>query len=371
MKMTGIIFSNIYDGTLGELTLHRTLASLPFGGRYRQIDFVLSNMVNSNISTVGVITKYNYQSLMDHLGSCAEWDLSRKNGGLFILPPFSEGQSTIYRGKIEALHGAATFLEKTPADYILMSDSNVLCNIDYREVLASHIKSGADITIVANRSKEYDPSRKYHLVLKVHRGKVFDVVLDTQADEGNHIGMGMFLMERSFLLKLIYSSVAHGYYHFERDFLQAQFLRGALNLNVYTFDGVVLRNDDIPSYLENNLALLKPAVRRDLFDPAAPIYTKVRDEVPTQYGKHASVRDCMIADGCRIEGTVENSVIFRDVTVERGAVIRNSIIMQGSYISANSDISYSILDKDVQVSSYKTLHGAAQAPLIIGKEVKV
>jgi len=148
-RLSGIIFSNIYDGALGDLTAKRTVASLPFGGRYRQIDFVLSNMVNSNITSVGVITKYNYESLMDHLGSCEEWDLNRKNGGLYIIPPFAFGRSDVYHGKLEALYTALNFLKSQNSEYIVVSDTITICNIDYRQVLDNHIASGKDVTAIA------------------------------------------------------------------------------------------------------------------------------------------------------------------------------------------------------------------------------
>ena len=144
MKLMGIVFSNIYDELLGEITRNRTLASVPFGGRYRLIDFVLSNMVHSGISNVGVITKSNYQSLMDHIGKGKEWDLDRKRDGLFILPPFAAGQSNVYKGKLEVLHGAITYLNRSVETYVVLSDSNAICSIDYTDVLKKHIDSAAD-----------------------------------------------------------------------------------------------------------------------------------------------------------------------------------------------------------------------------------
>ncbi len=371
MKAIGIIFSNIYDATMGDLTKHRTMASLPFGGRYRQIDFVLSNMVNSNISTIGVITKYNYQSLMDHLGSCSEWDLNRKNGGLYILPPFGTGHTSIYRGKLEALYGAVTFLEKVDAEYVVMCDSTTLCNIDFNKVRKAHIKSGADVTVVANREKPDPQHLKHDLVLKTEGNKVIDLTIDNTYDESVFCGMGMFVLERQRLLKAIYDSIAHGLYHFERDYLQRQFLAHRLTINVYPFEDVVLRNSDIPTYFRNNRLLMYDEIRNGIFHEDAPIYTKVRDEVPTFYGETAVVNNCLIADGCTINGTVENSILFRDVTIEKGAVVKDSIIMQGSCVCENADISYTILDKDVLITPERTLMGSETTPLIINKEERV
>lgn len=367
MNMIGVIFSNIYDGALGDLTKHRTLASLPFGGRYRLIDFVLSNMANSNIENVGIITKYNYQSLMDHLGSCAEWDLNRKNGRVFILPPFGTGQTGIYQGKLEALYGALTFLKRSKGDYVLLSDSNNLCNIDYANVLEAHKKSGAKVTIIANREEPKFEDELHDLVLWEEDEKVTDITINHRFTKENLIGMGMYIIDKDFLINVVEESVSHGYYHLEKDFLQSYFLKGQLDIHVYEFKKTVLRNRDIPSYFDNNLQLLNDSVRSDIFDQKNPIYTKVRDEVPTYYDEAAVLNDCLIADGCRIMGNVENSILFRDVVVEEGAVVKNAIVMQGSTIKKGAHVEYCIVDKDVVITADCQLSGAASAPVIIQK----
>lgn len=368
MNVIGIVFSNIYDSSLGDLTEHRTSASLPFGGRYRHIDFVLSNMVNSDITTIGVITKHNYQSLMDHLGSCSEWDLNRKDSGLFILPPFNLGQSGVYRGKLEALSGASTFLHRGKPEYVLLSDSNLLCNIDYQKVLKAHKKSGAKVTVIANRQKPAYDGETMPLVLQADQNsKANDVLIDTTYDEQSLIGMGMYIVEKQYLISSVKECVARGHFHFERDLLQAAFNEGTLDINIYEFNGTVLRNKDVASYFKNNMACLDENVRNDLFSPENPIYTKVRDEAPTFYSEKSVTNDCLIADGCIIKGNVDNSVIFRDVTIEEGAVVKNSIIMQGSVVSKNARVEYSIIDKNVVITEGTTLIGAQIKPEIIPK----
>lgn len=366
MNMVGIIFSNIYDNTLGDLTKHRTVASVPFGARYRQIDFVLSNMVNSNVTTVGVITKYHYQSLMDHLISRSEWDLNRKNGGLFILPPFADGQTEVYRGKIEALHGALSFLKRCEHEYVVMSDSTTVCNIDYEDALESHIKSGADITVIANMEKASNGEEK-RLFLTMEKGVVTDLAINCATEKDTLTGMGMFIISREYLIKIVENCVAHGKYHFEKDFLQQEFNNGSININVYEFKNVVLRNESIVSYYKNNFKVMDETVRNSIFAPDAPIYTKVRDEIPAFYGENAIVDDCLIADGCTIKGHVENCVIFRDVTIEEDCYVRNSIIMQGTVIEKGCSIDCTIMDKDVRINKGRTLIGAETSPLIIHK----
>jgi len=367
LKLAGIIFSNIYDDTMGDLTRHRTVASLPFGGRYRQIDFALSNMVNSGISAVGVVTKYNYQSLMDHLGSCTEWDLNRKNGGLYIIPPFSTGHSTVYRGKIEAMACALQFLYRTPAKYVVLSDSTVICNIDYEDVLESHVASGVDVTVVCNRAAPTFAGERRDLAFRMNGNVVTDVLTGCEADKKLYGSMGMFVMEKEKLIHVVEDRVAHGFFHFEKDYIQREFINGTIEIGVYEFGRIILRNEDIASYFKNNLRLMKESVRSEIFNSNAPIYTKVRDEVPTYYGTQAKVDDCLIADGCTIEGEAENSVIFRDVTIEAGAKVRNCVIMQGSHIKRGAELNCVILDKEVTISEDTFLSGAMTAPAVINK----
>lgn len=373
MKMIGIIFSNIYDNAMADLTYNRTVASLPFGGRYRQIDFVLSNMVNSGISYIGVITKYNYQSLMDHLGSCEEWDLNSKNGGVFLLPPFVTGQTSVYRGKLEALNVALNFLSKRQEEYVLLSDSTTICNIDYDPILDEHIQSGCDVTVVAHAFREEDKGVQHDLLMKAdEKGNVTDMAVNLVGHEQDTmVGMGMFLMKRQHLIDVIKLSVARDQHHFEREFLLRAFHREGLLVHVSRFNGVVLRNDSIAVYYKNNLRLAEEEVRKDLFRSDRPIYTKVRDAIPSFYGEEAQVDDCIIADGCRIEGQVENSVLFRDVKVGKGAVVKNCVIMQGTEIEKDCNIDHVITDKDVTISEGVELKGAEAAPIVIKKGEQV
>lgn len=371
MKMIGIIFSDIYNSSLGELTKQRALASLPFGGRYRLVDFVLSNMANSGLESIGVITRYNYQSLMDHLGSCEEWDLNRKNGRVFILPPFGTGQTSIHRGKLQALGGAKMFLERAKGEYVLLSSANIVCNIDYQRVLEDHIKSGADLTVVCNREKPSYEDERRSLVFTEEDGQIKDVTIHNTYDETNLCGMGMFVMKKSFLQKIIKDAEVHGLYHFERDFVLHDYMAGNLSINLYEFKKSVLRSDDLVSYYNNNLKLLEETVRRDIFMPNRPIYTKVRDEVPTFYTDEAITSNALIADGCIIKGKVEESVLFRDILVDEGAEVSKSVVMQGTTIGKGAKLEYCIIDKDVTISDGRTLIGAPTAPIVIQKGQKI
>ncbi len=366
MKVMGIIFSNIYDSSLGELTNHRTVASLPFGGRYRQIDFALSNMSNSGIYNIGIITKYNYRSLMDHLGTCSAWDLNRKNEGVVFLPPFAEGNTgTVYKGKLEALYSAIHFIGNTNYDYVVVCDSTVLCNINFNDVIKHHIKSKNDVTVV---SKLKTSDKKCPLVMKANNdGRVTEMMIDSYSGNDDYVGMGMFVISRSMLVDAINDSYSRGYVHFERDYLQRKFNKNDINIGVYQFDGVVLFNGDIESYYNNNMALLNKEIRDGIFLKDTPIYTKVRDEHPTYYEEGSKVSNCIIADGCVMRGKVEDSVLFREVTLEKDAYIKSSIIMQGTKIGAGAKLEYVILDKNVTVTEGASLKGTSKHPVIIKK----
>ena len=366
MKATGLIFSGIYNDGLDYLTRNRTVASLPFGGRYRQIDFVLSNMVNSGIERIGVITKYNYQSLIDHLGSCQDWDLNRKRGGLTILPPFASSSSGGYRGKIEELRAALPFLRKYEDDYVVLSDTDTICNINIKKVLASHVESGKDITIVttAVTENEYNASE---LVLETEGDEVSALYLNYAGIKGQYSSIGMYVISRELLIEKVSALAARGFYHLERDFIQQGFNKGEITVGMYVHDGLTMKNRNILEYYNNSLAMKDEKVREQIFRPSKPIYTTVRDEVPTYYGEGSETTDCLIADGCRIYGKVDNSVLFRKVKIEKGAVVRNSVIMAGCVIKEGAVVENAIIDKDVTISGLRRIVGAPLSPMIVQK----
>ena len=264
MKAMGIIFANIYDSSLGELTNKRTIASLPYGGRYRQIDFTLSNMSNSGIRHIGVITKYNYQSLMNHIGSGQEWDLDLEEGGLEYLTPFALGHNGSYRGKLEALNSAMVFLENSLEEYVILADSNVLCNIDLEKVLERHVASGKDITVVVRRNRQ--GTKQLDLGIRLdEQGQLADMAVDYCAGPEYLASMGIFVISRELLIYFVKESVARSRYRFERDFLLKQFNDKNLTVGVYSFEGVAMFNESTLEYYRNNLALTDYDTRHNLF----------------------------------------------------------------------------------------------------------
>ncbi len=367
MKAMGIIFSNIYDSTLGQLTSHRTVASLPFGGRYRQVDFVLSNFSNSGIYNIGIITKYNYRSLMDHLGSCEAWDLNRKNEGVVFLPPFASGNTGVYKGKLEALYSAIRFIDNPDYEFVVVCDSTVLCNLSFAPAIRKMVATGNDVTVLATKEKS-SSEKKHPLVLKSTKGgKVSELRIGTKAQVGEYVGMGMFIFRREKLVTALEESYSKGMVHLERDYLQKQFNEGSLKISVFGVEGTVLRNEDVPGFFANNMALLDPKVRNGLFGGEYPILTKLRDEAPTYYCTGSEVSDCIVADGCVMKGSAKKSVFFRGCTLDKGAKVADSIIMQGTKIGKNADLSCVILDKNVTVRDGAVLRGTPEHPLIVTK----
>ena len=369
-NVLGLVFANMHDTTLGDMTKNRTMGSVMFGGRYRLIDFPLSNMVNSGISEVGVITKSNYQSLLDHLGSAREWDLARKKGGLYILPPFGNVESTLYRGRIEALYGAMSFIKHSRAKYVVLSDCDVVTNIDYKPIVAAHIESGADITAVAHTGVYSSDDIKTSTVFNVDADKnVTSVLINPDISGTCTTSLNVFVMSMDFLIETVNDAMARGNVSFERNILQEKCRE--LKIKIYEYDNYFSKLDSPESYFKSNMALLEPENARKLFVPKRSIYTKVSDNAPVKYDLDSKVSNSLIADGCIIEGEVENSVLFRGVKVGKGAKVKNCILMQGTVVGDNAELNYLITDKNVSICENHILTSSPQYPMYVGKGASV
>lgn len=369
-NVLGLIFANMHEENLPELTKSRAMASVPFGARYRLVDFPLSSMVNSGITQVGIITQAKYYSLMDHLGMGSEWDLARKTGGLHILPPYGRSDNGVYRGRLEALAGAAEFIHESGAEYVIMSDSNVVANIDFKPIIEFHEKKGADITCVYGSGVyEADRTSKF-TVLCVDENDVVNDVLSRPSISGEvKPALNIYVTRRDFLENIIRESECRSLYSFETDILQHKL--HDFKVYGYKYDGYYEIIDGMKTYYKANQEMMGRDVRRNLFSLDKPIYTKVRDVAPAKYGIDANVKGSLIADGCIIDGTVENSVLFRGVTVGKGAVIKNSIVMQGTVIEEKAAFINGISDKDVTLTKNRTITGSADYPVFITKGASV
>ncbi|MBQ7118655.1 MAG: glucose-1-phosphate adenylyltransferase subunit GlgD [Oscillospiraceae bacterium] len=373
MKDTlGIIFAHDKIDALREITESRTAASVPFSGRYRMIDFTLSNMVNSGIKEVGVVTRSDYYSLMTHLGTGKEWDLNRKKGGLSILPPSIESHDGLSEknSKIAVLMGIIEYIRQSDCKYVLLADANVIANIDYTELFESHIEKQAYMTALY-KADVYDNSKlRTNAFIDVDaNGKIKDITINQSIQLHSKMLLGTYIIERGLLEFLICQCVAHNKFDFERDVIQE--MAESLDIYAYEHKGFAEKIDSVESYFKVNMKLLDSTTRKELFEKGGEILTRVHDSVPTMFGTESSVRNSMLADGCIIEGTVENSVIFRNVKIAKGAVVKNCIIMQGTEIGENANLEYCITDRLVNISEGTSLRGAESYPTVLPKGCKI
>ncbi len=363
-NVMSILFASGNESKLNELTLHRTTASLPFGGRYRLIDFTLSNLVNSGITQIGIVTRSNYQSLMDHIRQGRDWDLNRKNRGISVFPPFVFNSSReVYKGKIEAIYSILSFLNHSREEYVLIGNCNVAANIDFDEIFQRHISSGATVTVVCHKGYT---TTSHRVVIEKDGDKVKDIYeTEYVGTEEKLISLNLYLIKKDILVELVKDAYAHGMVDFEKDILFKLVADG--KVDAFEFDGYAAIVDDVRTYYNESMNLLKYDVREALFGQDGKIYTKVKDSVPTVYGEGATVKNALIADGCVINGVVENSILFRNVRIDEGAVVKNSIVMENGTVGKNSTVSYAITDKDVTISADRNISGFITYPVVIVK----
>lgn len=336
-KIVGIITANYNIEELGMLVKDRTIASLPYGSRYRIIDFPLSNMVNSGIMTVGLITPYKYRSIIDHIGSGSEWSLDRKNKGLFILPGSMYGASSSNsRFMIRDFARNEIFLERSPAPYVLVTAANTVCNVDYSELYHAHVDNRADITMAYTIAHQDDK-----LISCIHEeaGKVTDVTVGVK--EGEKAFADCFIINRELLMNIIkwYQAV-----NFMDIFQAIKKEYSNLNVGTFEFGGYVRNIFDIKTYFKSCMDPLNQEILTELFMTDTPILTKEHDSMPSKYEDGSVVKNSLIPAGCKIAGHVEDSVLFRNVVIEKGAVVKNSIIMQNCIVKADAVIENAIID---------------------------
>ena len=370
-KVLGLIFANIHEEALESLTDMRTMGSVPFCSRYRLIDFPLSNMVESQISNVGVVTNSNFNSLMDHVGTGKPWDLSRKTDGLYLLPPYSLSNTTMWGNRIDAIYGNMNFLDQSNQEWVLMSDCYNVMNIDFEDVFDAHEAKDAAVTIVGVRGKK--PANMSSVLVMddvAADGKINSAVIDPDTDGEVFYSCNIILIKKYLLQTLITTAHSKNEVSFQRSILMNCINSG----KAYAYDATdcfIGTIDSVQSYYDISMSLLNKDIKRKLFANDRPIYTKERDDMPTLYGKDAEVKNTLIADGCEIKGTVENSILFKGVKVEEGAVVKNSILMQDTVIGENTKVNYIIADKNVNIKSGVELSGAENYPVSLSKDTRI
>ncbi len=362
----GIVFANTYDSLVPDLVQKRTMASVPFAGRYRMIDFSLSGMVNAGIENVAVLVKSNYFSLMDHLGNGREWDLARKRGGLTIVPPFSRFTSKVYHGRIEAIADILGYLESQKEKHVIISDCNIASNIDYADLIKTHTKTNADVTIVYEKTAIPENLKQHNQTFKINgEGRITEILFNDYKNGEQNVSMNVIIMGREELIMMVRNAMVRNLKSFERDLIAPAL--SLLNVQGYEYTGYCARIHNMQSYFEENMKLINPDNICKLFPEERPVYTKVRDEAPVRFAIDSKATNCVIADGCLIEGTVENCVLFRGVTISKGAVVKNCVLMQGTQVAENTELSYVVTDKNVQITEGKKLCGDENFPVFVEK----
>ncbi|MGL4796849.1 MAG: glucose-1-phosphate adenylyltransferase subunit GlgD [Paraclostridium sp.] len=369
----GIINLNKKGDNLRELSDSRVVASIPIGGRYRIIDFALSNMVNAGMKNIGIFSDHKYRSLTDHLGNGSHWDLSSKNDGLFVFSP-ENTKNQIYRsmkkGDVYNIFSNIDYIEKSKQEYVLISPSYMVCNIDYKKALSYHKKSKNDITIIY---KNIDNAKEDFLgtsILNIdEENKISSMGINIGREEKATVSMDMYFMKKSLLIDMIYSTVSKGEFTNIEDCISSSLEE--LNVGAYEYNGYLKCINSTKTYFQTNKDLLDIDIANELFYSERKIFTKEKNEQPTLYTSDSDVKNSFVATGCVIEGEVKDSIIFRKVHVKKGAVIKNSIVMQNGTIQENVKLDNVILDKNVFISEGKELKGDINLPLVVEKNVNI
>jgi len=351
---------------LEKLTMYRCCASLPFAGRYRLIDFALSNMVNSGIQNVGIFVQKKYRSLMDHLGSGKEWDLDRKHGGLFVLPPMYDEMRKNETGDVYHFYNYLDFFNRASESYVVMTKGHTVYNMDYHKAIQSHIDSGADITMIYLEQRDLLEMSNHPTYLSVgSNGRIEGISRCGPSGIHDRLSLETYILEKRLFLKILQNCMIEGGKYWVEDGFLQNFDKYVVN--GYPCNGYGAIVDSVSSYYHHSMELLHPAICSSLFYRKETIYTRVKDEPPSLYKEGSRVINSLIGNGCKIEGKVENSILFRGVHVAKGAVVKNSIVMQRSYIGEKSILDGVIIDKDSFITEGRIIRRKKREPLIIPK----
>ncbi|RGT79006.1 glucose-1-phosphate adenylyltransferase subunit GlgD [Agathobacter rectalis] len=367
-----VIFANSYDALIPEMVSERLMASIPFAGRYRLCDFLISSMVHSGIDNISLIVKKNYHSLMDHLGSGQEFDLARKNGGINIVPPYAQKQIKVYEGRVEAIESLKGYLRKCTQKYVIMADANYVFNFDFRELIEAHKTTVADITAMYRKQevpkvflRPNGNNDEMYYTFDIDDGRIKKIYINDRDMGKVNFGMNIYIMEKEQLIRIVDDAFVHGYSYFTRDLMATN--TDSLNIQAYEYTGYASQITDMKSYFEENMKLLDEDNREALFKSGNSIYTKIRDDNPTRYINGSKAKNVMVADGCVIEGTVENSILSRGVKIGKNAKVKNCILLQDTVIEDGANLEYVITDKNVRVSRNRSLTGNDSFQVYVAK----
>ncbi|MCL2171975.1 MAG: glucose-1-phosphate adenylyltransferase subunit GlgD, partial [Defluviitaleaceae bacterium] len=351
---------------LGRLTDVRATSAMPVGSCYRAIDFSLSNMSNSGIKKVAVITQFNSRSLHDHLNSPKWWDFGTKRGGLFVLSPFqSKEEGFWFRGTADSMYQNMAYLERSSEEIVVIASGDGVYKMDYNKVIEAHIESGADVTVVCKILENMD-LRHFGVLSLGENGRIVDFQEKPEMPQSNTISLGIYVIRRKLLMEMLEQAFSEDRYDFVKEMLVANIHN--LHMHGYMFNEYWSAINTIESYFNINMDFLRPDVREHFYNEEPYIETKNKDEPPAKYGEMSSVRNSLIGSGSVINGDVRCSVLFRRVRVSSGARVRRSILMEGCKIGANCCLENVILDKNVVISKNTTILGGDGPPKIVMRD---
>lgn len=363
MRAIGIILAGGKNERLQELTHNRALAAMPVAGSYRAVDFALSNMTNSGISKVAVVTQYNSRSLVEHLSSSKWWDFGRKHGGLFVFTPFiTHDNSLWYRGTADAIYQNLTYLKDSHEPYVVISQGDGIIKQDYNDILKYHIKNRADVTIVCKRVEDEDLSRFGHVTVN-EDNRITDFEEKPIDPVDNLVSTGTYIIRRRLLIELIEASASEGRYDFVTDIIIRY--RKQKNIMAYMHEGHWRSIAALDTYYRANMEFLRKDLRDEFFKVYPSILSKVEDEPPAKFNQGSNVSNTLCSSGCIVNGTISNSLLFRKVFVGKNTVIRNSIILDGTYIGDNCVIENCIVDSRSTIGDNAVFMSDGDEPKIV------
>ncbi len=359
----GIINLDENENRMGELVVNRSLASIPIAARYRVIDFVLSNMTNSGINCIGIFTKNKSRSLIDHITNGRPWDLNRKTDGLRV---FNFGNEDPVFDDVHNFADNIQFLNRSRKEYVLLAPSYMVCNINYKEVLEYHKSTGKDVTIVYKKVNNADEAFSDCGVLNIDdAGNVISVGENIGKNPKANINMEMYILKRELFVNIVNECISSGMYRKVKDYIHNNLKN--ISAGAYEFTGHLDCINSIKALYDSNAALLNKKINKEIFNEERPIYTKTKDEGPTFYSDKSNVVNSIIANGCRIEGTVENCIIGRRVYIGKNTKLKDCVIMQNSRIEDDAVLDNVIADKGSEIRKGETLIGSTMYPLVIKK----
>ena len=364
MKAIGIILAAGNNKLMRELSYKRAVAAMPVAGSYRSIDFALSNMSNSKIQKVAVITQYNARSLNEHLSSSKWWDFGRKQGGLFVFTPTITADSSYwYRGTAESLYQNLHFLKSSHEPYVVIASGDGVYKLDFNKVLEYHIEKKADITIVVKNMQDRSEINRFGVITMNNDNRITDIDEKPLETNLSMVSTGIYVIRRRLLIELIEKAAEEDRHDFVRDILVRY--KNIKRIYGYELKSYWRNISSVDSYYKTNMEFLNKDTRDYFFKQYPDIYSKVDDLPPAKYNYGANVRNSLVSSGCIVNGTIENSVLFKKIYVGNNSVIKNSIILSNAYIGDNAYIENCIVESGSTIKANSRYVGDTGTKIVI------